>query len=81
MVNYGIVHSESSPAEIEITDYNVYVASNIHQYHAEIDGHEVNGYEYNYVKYTKDEYIQLLAQQSQRLEEELAATKILLGVE
>lgn len=61
MVNYGIVRSESSPAEIEITNYKVYVASNIHPYQTEIDGHEVNGYEYDYIEYTKDEYIQLLA--------------------
>ena len=85
MINYQKTYSDSKPQDIEITDAMVFIAKNIKQYSKVIDGHEVNGYEYDYYAYTKDEYIQLLttsnAQAITELQEELAAAKILLGVE
>lgn len=81
MKNYGKVQSSTQPPEIEFTETKVFVASNIEAFTQSLGGYEESGYEYDYVEYNKDEYIQLLSQQSQRLEEELAAAKILLGVE
>lgn len=81
MKEYGKVQSHNRPQDIEIKESKVFIASNIEAYSATIGGYEETGYEYDYVEYSKDEYIQLLAQQSHDLEEELAATKILLGVE
>ena len=81
MKNYGKVHSLNQPQENEIKEEKVFLASNIQPYTTVIEDKEESGYEYDYVEYTKDEYIKLLSQQSQRLEEELAAAKILLGVE
>lgn len=81
MKNYGKVQSLNQPQEIEIKEEKVFLASNIQPYTTIVEDKEESGYEYDYVEYTKDEYIKLLSQQSQRLEEELAAAKILLGVE
>ena len=58
MHNYGKVKSSIKPKDLEITDSKVFVASDITPYTEIIDEHEVNGYEYNYISYDKDEYIQ-----------------------
>ena len=84
MINYGQVKSSFRPQEIELTSNKVFVASNIEEYQDIIDGKEINGYQYNYTCYSKDEYILLMAQNSSditTLREELEAAKILLGVE
>ena len=78
------VRSSGRPDEIVVTSNSVMVASNIHEYTETIDEYTMSGYEYDYDIYTKDEYIAYMANQAkkiQELQEELAATKILLGVE
>ena len=85
MINYGHTYSTEQPSEIEITDSLIFVAENIVPYQKVIDEHTVEGFEYDYKAYTKDEYIQLLNDKNSKaiaeLQEELAAAKILLGVE
>lgn len=84
MINYGQVKSSIRPQEIEITSNKVFVASNIQEYQETIDDKIITGYKYDYVCYSKDEYILLMAQNNNdiiTLREELEATKILLGVE
>ena len=81
MKDYGKVQSLNQPQAIEIKENKVFIASNITEYTTTLEVGEEHGYEYNYVEYSKDEYIALLSQQSQQLAEELAAAKILLGVE
>ena len=43
--------------------------------------YEETGYEYDYIEYTKDEYLSAQYLKISGLEEELAAAKIMLGVE
>ena len=85
MIDYGTVRSFNRPKELEITANAVFVASNIQEYTQEFDGFIMNGYEYNYASYDKDEYITLLTQSNiqaiNELSDELEAAKILLGVE
>lgn len=81
MINYGTMRSSQRPQEIEITNANVFIASDIATETKDFDGRIIEEYIYNYTCYSKDEYILLLAQKSQSLEQELAATKIILGVE
>lgn len=81
MKNYGRVRGSINPAAIEITKNAVFVASNVQEYTETIEDKVVSGYEYDYIQYDKDEYIQVLAARANALEEELQATKILLGVE
>ena len=84
MINYGKVKSSVRPQNIEITATKVFVASNIEEYQEEIEEKVISGYQYDYIEYSKDEYILIMAQNSadvQALREELEAAKILLGVE
>ena len=81
MINYQQVKSTVRPQEIEITENQVFIASNIEEYEEVIDDHTIQGYKYNYVSYTKDEYILMQQAHYVELAEELEATKILLGVE
>lgn len=74
MKQLGKIYSAVEPQKIEITDKAVFVASNIQPYSKNLEGHLQEGYEYDCVEYTKDEYIASLASQ-------LEAAKILLGVE
>lgn len=81
MINYGRIKGSTRPQELEITNTSVMVASDIAPYEEEINDHIVTGYEYNYTVYSKDEYLLLNTITINNLQEELAATKILLGVE
>ena len=78
MKDYGRVKGDTYPEEIVITPTEVMVASNIQPYTEEIEGRTMSGYEYNYKVYSKDEYY---SSTIAALQEELAAAKILLGVE
>lgn len=84
MTNYGKVKSSFRPQEIEITSNNVFIASNIEEYEDSFENETITGYQYDYISYSKDEYILLLAQNNTdiaALRDELEAAKILLGVE
>lgn len=81
MTNYGQMKSTQRPPEIKVTDTMVFVAENIQSYTQVLEGTTIEGFTYTYKAYTKDEYILLLAEKSSTLEEQLQATKILLGVE
>ena len=62
MIDYGRVKSAVAPEPIKITSEKVFVSSNITS-RIEIDaGEETLVYEYNFVEYTKDEYIRKLTQ-------------------
>ena len=64
MKDYGRIKSASKPAPVESTPEMVFVASNILPYTEEVNDMTVNGFEYNYVAYTKDEYIEHLTQEN-----------------
>lgn len=85
MISYGKVRGSELPKEVEFTSEYVFVASNIKPYEEIVDDKTIYGYEYDYIAYTKDEYIQLVLAENAKtisdLEDELQATKILLGVE
>ena len=78
------VHSNGIPNSVEIYSDSVFIPQNVHEFNTITDDGTITGYEYDCDIYTKDEYIILMAQQTQRiaqLEDELAAAKILLGVD
>ena len=82
MINYGKTYSITQPQLLEINEKKVYISSNI-QAEVFIDetGNETNGYSFDFIEYDKDEYLLLTISKVAELEDELAATKILLGVE
>lgn len=81
MTNYGQMKSTQQPPAVKFTDTMVFIAENIQPYTQVLEGVTFNGYTYDYKGYTKDEYMLQQLQAISSLEEELQATKILLGVE
>lgn len=81
MKNHGKVYSLTRPNDIEMNETSVFVASNIEEYNKTVDDYHLTGYEYNCTEYTKDEYLTLQSNKIASLEQELAAAKILLGVD
>ena len=81
MKDYGRIRGSAEPPTVEITQSSVFIASNIQAYTEDVEGHEVHGYEYDYVEYSKDEYLIQQSTQIASLQEELRAAKILLGVD
>lgn len=57
MTNHGIQYSTARPQDIEVTADAVFLATDITPYSKEIEGHTVEGYQYNLIQYSKDEYI------------------------
>ena len=81
---YENTYSLIEPPAIEITNSKVFIASNIEQVTREYEDTSEQCYCYTLTEYDKNEYIILLAQNTAdiaALQEELAAAKILLGVE
>ena len=60
MINYGLVKSFERPKNIEVTDSMVFIASNVAPCILDVNNEDVNGFQYNYYGYTKDEYIEYL---------------------
>ena len=81
MINHGIQYSTTQPQPITMTGDYVFIATDITPYSKEIEDHVINGYSYNYVQYTKDEYLLQQTESIANLQEELQAAKILLGVD
>lgn len=74
MISYGKVRSSQAPKSIEITSSQVFIAKNISKYEETFDDYIMQGYEYDYVGYDKDEYILLL--HSQILDTQMALCDI-----
>ena len=75
------VRSSIQPQEVEFLQDKVLVASNVTAYEEEVDGRILSGYEYDCTEYTQNEYMALQNGKIASLEQELAAAKILLGVD
>ena len=75
------IRSSVRPNDVEFTPNFVLVASNITPYNEVVDGRTLSGFEYECTEYSKDEYLLVQAGKVASLEEELAAAKILLGVD
>ena len=78
MINYGIQRSTTEPPTLLCTATAVFEARNIKPYTETIDEHVINGYEYEYYQYTKDEYILKLAQENATIWENLIDTQMAL---
>ena len=81
MINHGTQYSTTQPKEIEMTADAVFTATDITPYSKEIEGHTINGFSYTCKQYTKDEYLMQQSESIATLQEQLAAAKILLGVD
>ena len=77
MVN-TIVSSSVKPKNIEILKNKVFVSSNIREVEKNFDDNTYTEYEYELIEYSKDEYIESLAQKNTELENSLTETQLAL---
>lgn len=78
MKQYNKLRSSVQPEKIEITPTSILINSNIDTYSEEIDGKMLEGYEYEAVEYSKDEYLIKLIQDNNTLQNELINTQLAL---
>lgn len=73
MIDKGIVHGSESQAKPLIVGVDtVYVHTNITKVETDTEGKKVDGlYQYNEVQYGKDEYIQLMSEKNESLEDQM----------
>lgn len=76
MTYFGKTYSDTKPQEVEILESMVYVAKNIEPITRQIDEtHTLNGFQYDYYGYTKDEYIKKMDEANHELQSELLDTQ------
>lgn len=78
MIDYGVVRSTVKPNKIEIDEYSVWVNSDIKEIEVQSEDESHTEYEYNQVRYTKDEYIKLIDERNTTLESQLTDTQLAL---
>lgn len=78
MKDIGIVRGSVEQAKNLIVGKDtVYVHTDIKQIFEDREGKPIDGlYEYHEIQYTKDEYIKLISEQNDKLEQELTDTQI-----
>ncbi len=78
MIDYGKVRSMVKPDEVEIDEYSVWVNSNIQEIEVQSEVEIHTEYEFNQIRYTKDEYIKLIDERNTTLESQLTDTQLAL---
>jgi len=80
MINYGKTYSDERPEEVDVKETMVFVASNIEEVPApdpEGEGPKTQ-YEFDYVGYTKDEYIKLMMDTNSEMNAQLLDAQLAL---
>lgn len=78
MIDYGAVRSTVKPEKVEIDEYSVWVNSNIKEIEVQSEDESHTEYEFNQVRYKKDEYIKLIDERNTTLESQLTDTQLAL---
>lgn len=78
MIDYGRVRSTVKPDETELDEYSVYLNTNIAEITVESDGEAHLEYEFDQLRYSKDEYIKIISEKNADLEQQLTDTQIAL---
>lgn len=79
MIENKNIRSTIKPLPIEIGEHFVFVRTNIHAIEKNIGSdNEFIGFEYDEKQYTKDEYIKLLSEKNDMLEQQLTDTQLAL---
>lgn len=73
MIDYERVRSTVRPEPMLFDEYSVWINTEI----SEIEGEQTE-YEYRMIRYTKDEYIKLMAEKNAELESQLTDTQLAL---
>lgn len=78
MIDYGAVRSTVKPDKVEIDEYSVWVNSDIKEIQVQSEDESHTEYEFNQVRYTKDEYIKMIDERNSTLESQLTDTQLAL---
>lgn len=80
MINYGKTYSDERPEEVDVKETMVFVASNIKEVLTPDPEGEENKtqYEFDYVGYTKDEYIKLMTDTNSDMNAQLLDAQLAL---
>lgn len=78
MIDYGTVRSTIKPDEVEIDECSVWVNTDIKEIEVQSEDESYTEYEFNQVRYTKDEYIKLIDKRNTTLEAQLTDTQLAL---
>ena len=78
MKNHGRVRSTVEPLELEITASKVFVASDIEEITVTMEEDTHVEFQFNLIEYDKDEYIRMMSDKNESLEQELTNTQIAL---
>ena len=78
MKNNGRVRSTVEPLELEITASKVFVASDIEEITVTMEEDTHVEFQFNLIEYDKDEYIRMMSDKNESLEQELTNTQIAL---
>jgi len=78
MINYGKTRSTVQPAPLKIDEYRVWVSTNITPVTEFNEEYEFIGFEYDMVRYDKDEYIELMSNKNVLLEQQITDVQLAL---
>lgn len=79
MKDYVRVRSTVSPKPMVIDEFSVWIHKNITEVSENVgEENEFIGYEYDMIQYEKDEYIKLLSEKNDILEQQLTDTQLTL---
>ncbi len=78
MKNHGQVRSTVEPLAVEITASKVFVASDIEEITVTMEEDTHVEFQFNLIEYDKDEYIRMMSDKNESLEQELTNTQIAL---
>ncbi len=78
MIDYGKVRSTIKPNKVEIDEYSVWINTNIQEIEVQSEVEIHTEYEFNQIRYTKDEYIKLIDERNTTLESQLTDTQLAL---
>lgn len=78
MINYGKVRGTVKPEHIVVDEYSVWHCTDIQEIHVADEYGERTEYEFNQIRYTKDEYIKLIDDRNAVLESNLTDTQLAL---
>lgn len=78
MIDYGRIRSTVKPEEKVIDDYSVWVNTDIREVEVTHEDDVHIEYEFNQVRYSKDEYIKIIDDKNTSLEAQLTDTQVAL---
>ena len=79
MKDFGKTRSTVKPDAVVIDDNSVWVHTDIQEVHESVgEDQSFDGYEFNMIQYEKDEYIKIISEKNEELEQQVTDTQLAL---